>query len=137
MAKKLDEINLKSCVADPDVWFSPAVRPDGTEYHEYILIYVDNILAISVDATKILKILEGNTVQYKNNNIASTNIYLGANLQEKALNDVECWTIRSAKYIHVSIATAEEVPKTKRWKLPNKVSTLIVTSYFSELDGSP
>ena len=64
MAKKLDEINFKSCVADPDVWLRPAVRPDGTEYYEYILMYVDNILEISVDATKILKSLEGNTIQY-------------------------------------------------------------------------
>ena len=90
MAKKLDEINFKLYFADPDVWLRPAVRPDGTKYYEYILIYVDDIMEISVNATKILKSLEGNTVLYKNNNIASPDIYLGSKLQEKAINDVEC-----------------------------------------------
>ena len=71
MAKKLDEINFKSCVADPDVSLTQAVRPDVTGCYEHILMYVNNILAISVDATKILNSLEGNTVQYNNNNIAS------------------------------------------------------------------
>ena len=137
MAKKLDEANFKSCVADPDVWLRPAVRPDGTEYYEYILMYVDNILEISVDATKILKSLEGNTVQYTNNQIASHNMYLGAKLQEKDINDVECWTIGSVEYIQAAIATVKEGLNTKRWKLPNKVSTPMVTSYFWELDGSP
>ena len=53
-------------MADPDVWLRPAVRYDVTEYHEYILMYVDDILEISVDSTSILKNLEGDTVRYKN-----------------------------------------------------------------------
>ena len=44
MSKNLDEINFKYCVADPDFWLRPAVRPNGTEYYEYILIYVNDIL---------------------------------------------------------------------------------------------
>ena len=59
MAKKLDDIGFKSSVADPDVWLRPAVKPDGFEYYEYVLMYVDDILAISVDATQVLKSLEG------------------------------------------------------------------------------
>ena len=113
MAKKLYEINFKSCVADPDVWLRPPVRPDGTEYYEYILMYVDNILAISVNATKILKSLESNTVQYNNNKIASPDMYLGAKLQEKAINDVECWMIGSVEYIQAAIDTVEEGLKNK------------------------
>ena len=46
---------------------------------------MDDILAISVDATKILKILEVNTVQYKNNKIACPDMCLGAKLQEKSI----------------------------------------------------
>ena len=137
MAKNLDEINFKLCVADPDVWLRPAVRPDGTEYYEYILMYVGNILEISVHATKILKILEGNTGQYKNIKIASPDIYVGAKLQERAINNIECWTIGSVEYIQAAIAAVEEGLNTKRCKLPNKVSMPMVMSYFLELDGSP
>ena len=100
-------------------------------------MYVDNILSISVNATKILKILEGNTLQYKNNMIESPDMYIRANLQEKAINNVKCWTIGSLEYIQAAIATVEEGLNTKRRKLPNKVSTPMVTSYFLELDGSP
>ena len=97
MAKKLDEINFKWCVAYPYFWLKPAVRPNGTEYYEYILMYVDNILEISVDTTKILKSLKENTVQYKNNKIVFPDIYLGSKLQEKSINNVECWTVGSVE----------------------------------------
>ena len=62
MAKKLNKISFNSCVADPDAWMRHAVRYDGTEYYEYIIMYVDDILAILVDATSILKSFEGDTV---------------------------------------------------------------------------
>ena len=55
MAKKLDEIGLKSSPVDPDVWLRPVIKPHGEEYYEYILVYVDNILAISMNPTEILK----------------------------------------------------------------------------------
>ena len=85
MAKKLDEINFKSCVSYPDVCLRTSVQPDGTEYYEYILMYVDDVLEISVNATTIRKSLEGNAVQYKNNKIACPDMCLGAKLQEKSI----------------------------------------------------
>jgi len=33
--------------ADPDVWIWEAVKPDGHKYYKMLLIYVDDILAIS------------------------------------------------------------------------------------------
>ena len=75
---------------------------------------MDNILAISVDPTKILKILEGNTIKYKNNLIAYTDMYLGENIQDKAINDVEFWTFGIVEYIQAAIATVEEGLKTKQ-----------------------
>ena len=44
--KAMDELDFKSCKADPDVWMRPATRDDGTTYWEFVLIYVDDILAI-------------------------------------------------------------------------------------------
>ena len=55
MARKPDEIGLKSIPADPDVWLRPVIKPHGEEYYEYILVYVDNILAISMNPNEILK----------------------------------------------------------------------------------
>lgn len=43
MARKLDEIGFNSSHADPDVWLRPAKKPDGKEYYEYVIMYVDDI----------------------------------------------------------------------------------------------
>ena len=43
-------MGFKSCLADPNVWLHPATKDDGTEYYEYILVYVDDLLVISGDA---------------------------------------------------------------------------------------
>ena len=85
MAKNIGNISFKSCVADPDIWLRPAVRSDKTEYYEYILMYVDDILEISTNATSILKSQEGDTVQYKNSKIAPHQMFLGSNLQKKVI----------------------------------------------------
>ena len=31
---------------DPDVWIRPALKTDGTEYHEMVLCSVDDVLTI-------------------------------------------------------------------------------------------
>ena len=40
--------------AGPDVWIKPAVKPDGSEYYEIVLCYVDDVLAISNDPMKTI-----------------------------------------------------------------------------------
>lgn len=46
-----------SCFADPDVWYKLAAKPNGTEYYEYILVYVDDFLVLSHQAAKIMTTL--------------------------------------------------------------------------------
>ena len=95
MANKLDEIGFKSIPAGPDVWLRPAIEPDGEEYYEYVLMYVDDILEISIDPTEILKSMEGKTVKYNNGKIAPPEMYLGAILKRKMVNGNMCCTITS------------------------------------------
>ena len=47
-------LGFKSCPADPDVWMRPALKEDGTEYNEYILLYTDGILSIGVNAKRVI-----------------------------------------------------------------------------------
>ena len=49
-----------------DVWLRPDVKFNDNRYYEYVLMYVDDILAISMDTAAILKSMEGDTVKYKN-----------------------------------------------------------------------
>ena len=64
----------------------PAIKPDGEEYHDYVLMYVYDILAISIDPTEILKIMEVKTVKYKNGKIAPPEMYLGARPKRNMTN---------------------------------------------------
>ena len=59
MVRKLDEIRFQSSPATPDVWLRPVVKFNGEEYYGWVLMYVNDILAISMDPTAILKSMEG------------------------------------------------------------------------------
>ena len=73
-------MGFESCKADPDLWFRPATRPDdGFKYYEYVLLYVDDCLAISHDAISVLKQLD-KYFQMKPGSIGDPDIYLGAKL---------------------------------------------------------
>ena len=43
----MEALNYLSCRADTDVCMHKARKPDVTEYYEYMLLYVDDCLAIS------------------------------------------------------------------------------------------
>jgi hypothetical protein len=40
---------------DPDVWMRSAIKSDGTEVYEYVLLYSDDALSIGVEAESILR----------------------------------------------------------------------------------
>ena len=48
-------LGFTSCQADPDVWMRAATKPDGVEYFEYVLLYVDDCLVISHKPVEILR----------------------------------------------------------------------------------
>ena len=54
-----------------------AISVDGNEYAEYVLAYTNNIMAISIDATVILKSMEGGNVKYENDKIEPPEMFLG------------------------------------------------------------
>jgi hypothetical protein len=48
-------LGFTSCLADPDLWMRPEVRPcNGFEYYAYVLLYVDDVLVVHHDATDVL-----------------------------------------------------------------------------------
>ena len=137
MARKLDKIGFSSCVADPDVWLRPGKKANGDDYYEYIVMYVDDILAISEKPEAVLKSLEGNTVKYKNGKIGPPEVYLGAKLSKKSINGVSCWTITSVDYIKAAVKTIKDaVGKKKGWVFPTRIRTPMLSSFIPELDDS-
>jgi Reverse transcriptase (RNA-dependent DNA polymerase) len=57
-ANSLRDFGFQSCLADPDVWYKPATKSDGTEYYEYVLVYVDDLLHISHEPKKLIQGLQ-------------------------------------------------------------------------------
>jgi hypothetical protein len=55
MRSCIHHIGFKSCPADPDVWIRSAIKSDGTEMYENVLLYTDDALSIGVEAESILR----------------------------------------------------------------------------------
>jgi hypothetical protein len=132
--KKFSNLGFQSSMADPDVWLRAAVKGDGERYYEYVLMYVDNILAISCDAKSILEDVQ-KTFKLKNDRIETPEFYLGAKLQEKAINGVKYWTITSQDYVKAAVKNVKEAIKRDGRRLPtSNIDTPMNITYTPELD---
>ena len=135
LAKKLDEMNFKSCIADPDVWRRPAVKGDGTEYYEYVMTYVDDLIAVSEDAKRVLHEVSKN-IKFKNDKIEPPTNYLGAKISNKTIDGTPRWTISSEDYVNAAIKNVEELVKKRPKYSLKKQSTPMSGDYLPELDGT-
>ena len=134
MAEKLSDMGFQSSMADPDVWLRAATKGDGEQYYEYVLMYVDDILAISCEARPILEEVQ-RTFKLKNDKIEAPDYYLGAKLQLKPLNGIMCWTITSQEYVKAAVRNVEETLRNTRRRLPTaNIDTPMNITYTPELD---
>ena len=86
-------------------------------------MYVDDILAISINPTEILKSMEGKTVKYRNGKIAPPEMYLGARLKRNMINGNMCWTTTSYDYVIAAVQTIKYAITQKPWNMPKTVDT--------------
>jgi hypothetical protein len=117
MAEILASMGFQSSMADPDVWLRAAIKSVGEQYYEYVMMYVDDILALSNNARAILEEIQ-DTFKFKKDKIEAPEYYLGAQLQKKPLNGLQCWTISSQGYVKAAVKNVEETVKRKVRKLP-------------------
>ena len=107
LAEMLYDIGNSPLRADPDVWLRPAVTPNGFEYYELVLCYVDDVLSIAVDPAATLRGLQS-VFKLKDDKIAEPDFYLGAKLGKMEVNGHECWTMPAEKYVQASVRNVEE-----------------------------
>ena len=134
LAESVHELNYLPSTANPDVYMLPAVKPNGFEYYEYVLCYVDNILSIShcPDVT-----MDGIKARFtfKDNKVEEPTDYLGAQLSKmKDEFGNEFWTMSSSKYCKADITNVEERLALSGKRLPTKCKTPMVTKYAPEMD---
>ena len=137
MADCMRTIGYKPCQADPDLWMKACVRPeDGFQYYSYVLIYVDDCLAIHHDAVGVLTELDY-YFKMKPGSIGDPDIYLGAKLRKTTLpNGVEAWGLSPSKYVQDAIANVEKWLDKKGMKLNKRASSPYPSEYNAELDVS-
>ena len=110
---------------------------DGAAYYELLLVYVDDVLAISHDPGEIMKDI-GKRFKIKNNGIGPPTCYLGANISQfKLPNGKLAWSISSQSYCKAAVDTvkrllAEDGRELKSGKRPHK--GLLPPKYKPELD---
>ena len=134
LAETLRDLNFVPSRADPDVWMSPAVKPDGFKYWEYILCYVDDVLAISHQSKHVLKGIQ-KKFKLKNDKMEVPKMYLGASLSKMDNeNGDECWAMSSNDYCAAMVKTVEDNLKKRGLRIPGKFYTPLSSGYKPELD---
>ena len=107
LAGVLHDIGYTPSKADPYVWISPAVKPDGSEYYEMVLCYVDDVLAIS---NMLMRTMDGirNVFKIKDDKAEVPDMYLGATLcQVETETGTKCWSMSSEKNVKATIENLE------------------------------
>ena len=136
--KVMEEMDFESYKADPDVWLRPATQADGSEYYQYILLYMDDILAIMEEPEKFLRKELGARFTLKEKSIGLPLQYLGNKVSQVTLqNGVTCWSFSSSQYIQNAVNNVENyLLKQGEKKLPRTKSPW-PSNYRPEIDVSP
>ena len=130
-------LGYEPCKADPDLWMKPRTRPeDDYVYYSYVLIYVDDILAISHDAMGDLRKID-HYFTMKEDSMGDPDIYLGSKVRKIVLpNGVESWLMSPTKYVREAVKNVERYLDKEYGgrKLPKRVGGPMPTDYRPELD---
>ena len=136
MAGTLRDAGFKSCLADPDIWMKRNRKPDGMEYWEYVLVYVDDVLVISHDPGKVMKIFQ-KAYTMKKDSVKEPEEYLGTRIRRFTMEDgTETWAMSSDLYVKRAIADVQTELAKVNQALRTKVSTPLSSDYRPELDRS-
>ena len=73
------------CVADPDVWMKPLINNEGYSYWSYMLVCVDDCLAVHHDPGPVMEDLKSH-YKLKNDTYGEPARYLGGNVEKYQLD---------------------------------------------------
>ena len=136
LAAGLEHIGFKSCKGDPDLWYRPNLKPNGSEIYEYLLVYTDDLLVFGLNPRDILRKVD-KYFKLKPESITEPDVYLGAKIRKVMVDtDTYAWAQSSAGYVKEAIKTAEKWCMENGFRLSTKAKTAISFTYRPELDVS-
>lgn len=139
-ANVLDKVlNFKQCYADNDVWYRPAMMPDGTKYYQYICIYVDDILIAAHNPRETMSII-GEHFELKAGSVGPPSMYLGTDvkLRKDPQGYPQYWNLGANSYLKEALRIVKGIMIENGIKVGGKGSQPYSNlAYRPELDTSP
>lgn len=144
LAQTMSDMGFVPCEADPDVWMRPGTKADGFKYYELVLIYTDDILAVSSAPAAIMEAIADlydlkQDPKTKKRYDEPTR-YLGATIGRYTFEDEQArpkWYMSSEEYVKNSIIEVEKKLEGQGKYLSTKISTPITQKYRPEVDVTP
>ena len=139
-----NKMGFISSLADPDVWYKPCTKEDGSKYYAYLLIYVDDVISVDIDAKKNIDLI-GDVFTIKEGSAGPPKVYLGANIQKvPSRSGGSCWGMSCEQYTRDAIKHVKDKLKEEGWEFNRKLSDsryspqqpFTTQSYRPELDNS-
>ena len=99
--KSLKEMGYTPCVADPDIWMKPLINNESYSYWSYMLVYVDDCLAVHHDPGPAMEDLKSR-YKLKNDTYGEPARYLGANVEKYQLDHnggKSYWSMHAYDYV--------------------------------------
>ena len=132
-----NSLKFTMCRADNDVWFRRATKSDGSAYYEYLLVYTDDFLVLSMDPHAIIEALQ-KEVTLKETSIKDPEQYLGASVSKFDFDDGGwCWAMGSEQYVKEAIRNIETYCESNGLFLKtgkNAAKSVFPSGYRPELD---
>ena len=130
-------LGFKSCQADPYIWMREATKTDGTDYWEYVLLYVDDCLVVSDHGEKMLREEIGKYFKLKEKSIGPPDVYLGGKMRRVNLeNGSKTWAFSSSQYVVEAVKNVEAYLARKEKKLNAKAGAPISNRYRPEIEAT-
>ena len=137
LTNTLYHLGFTSSLADPYVGYKTSIKPDGTEYYQYVLVYVDDLLVLSHDPEKNHEVIEA--FYRLKDGYTKLDRYLGAEVKQWCFPENSyktVWALSSRQYVKEAVRTVESHLQKQNRGLP-KVNQPLPSDYSPELDISP
>ena len=144
LPNEIRNVGFNNTKGDPDVYKRRASKVSGEAYYEYIIVYVDDIICVSEEPGKWMKLL-GDI--YRLRDVGVPTKFLGSNIKKWKYSDEEgrlktCWALGSESYVKEACSVAEKQMKSNNLSYPStrrhgSNSPFSSSIYRPELDASP